>query len=462
MGDQVDLLNGWKDIAAHLGRSVRSVQRWEREIGLPVHRIKTAEGQTVYASRHEIDEWRRHAEPSSEAPIVEPEGAEGESPSAAPASQAEPAAEPLQASSTKHRRRASDRRSRRVWFAAGILAVTSAVATLALRHDGSSPLHHVVPASFAMEWRTLSAYSADHKVLWSHLFDRDISVVAGDPNYPRAELVDFNGDGSPEALLPVRFAPSGESPTQSDVVYAFSTDGRERWSLSADRALTCGGTTYTSPWQVKALTMTHAPGPSRAWVSFAHHTHWPSFVVEVDGSGRSNLRYVQAGWVMVLAYWKTPSRTYLVAGGVSNEDSRAIVALVADEGPAAMLPSRGEPFRCDGPTARPVAAFELPALDVTRAANSAYSMVKSLAVVGNDLKVTLDDRGGSAIAMITPDLSVDVVLSERYWVEHQRLEMERRIDHRADICPERTQLKELRTWTPAKGWTSRDIHLSIR
>src|SRR5207247_6516072 len=54
-----DTLNGWKEIAGYLGKSVRSVQRWERDLALPVHRIATAEGgQIVYSSRSEIDSWR--------------------------------------------------------------------------------------------------------------------------------------------------------------------------------------------------------------------------------------------------------------------------------------------------------------------------------------------------------------------------------------------------------------------
>jgi len=32
-------LNGWKEIALHLGKGTRTVQRWEKLYGLPVHRI---------------------------------------------------------------------------------------------------------------------------------------------------------------------------------------------------------------------------------------------------------------------------------------------------------------------------------------------------------------------------------------------------------------------------------------
>ena len=33
---QLQVLNGWKEIANYLGKGVRTVQRYEREFGLPV------------------------------------------------------------------------------------------------------------------------------------------------------------------------------------------------------------------------------------------------------------------------------------------------------------------------------------------------------------------------------------------------------------------------------------------
>ena len=52
-------LNGWKEIAAYLGKSVRSVQRWEVTLGLPVRRIRTPDGVIIYAEPGEIDTWKR-------------------------------------------------------------------------------------------------------------------------------------------------------------------------------------------------------------------------------------------------------------------------------------------------------------------------------------------------------------------------------------------------------------------
>lgn len=57
-----DQLDGWKQIAAYLGRSVRAAQRWERDLGLPVRRLKTAGGQVVFAHCREIDAWKARVE----------------------------------------------------------------------------------------------------------------------------------------------------------------------------------------------------------------------------------------------------------------------------------------------------------------------------------------------------------------------------------------------------------------
>jgi|SRR5947209_16822703 len=55
--NQGDLLNSWKEIAAYLNRGVRTVQRWEVELGLPVRRPRAKNRSAVIAMRSEIDAW---------------------------------------------------------------------------------------------------------------------------------------------------------------------------------------------------------------------------------------------------------------------------------------------------------------------------------------------------------------------------------------------------------------------
>ncbi len=49
----------WKEIAAYLGKGIRTVQRWEREFGLPVKRPNARCKGIVRASREELDEWMK-------------------------------------------------------------------------------------------------------------------------------------------------------------------------------------------------------------------------------------------------------------------------------------------------------------------------------------------------------------------------------------------------------------------
>lgn len=51
------ILNSWKEIASYLGRGVRTVQRWEVQLGLPVHRPAGKDHSAVLAFSSELDEW---------------------------------------------------------------------------------------------------------------------------------------------------------------------------------------------------------------------------------------------------------------------------------------------------------------------------------------------------------------------------------------------------------------------
>lgn len=59
------VLNSWKEIAAYLDRGIRTVQRWESELRLPVHRPRGKNRSAVFALREEIDDWLRHTSSSS-------------------------------------------------------------------------------------------------------------------------------------------------------------------------------------------------------------------------------------------------------------------------------------------------------------------------------------------------------------------------------------------------------------
>lgn len=55
-------LDSWKEIAAFFGRDERTVKRWEKERGLPVHRVPGGGRGTVFAFSEELTNWLRSSQ----------------------------------------------------------------------------------------------------------------------------------------------------------------------------------------------------------------------------------------------------------------------------------------------------------------------------------------------------------------------------------------------------------------
>ncbi len=62
-GERLDSL---KEIAAHLRRDVRTVQRWEERESLLVHRHLHHERASVYGYKSELDSWLENGRPGLE------------------------------------------------------------------------------------------------------------------------------------------------------------------------------------------------------------------------------------------------------------------------------------------------------------------------------------------------------------------------------------------------------------
>ncbi|MBW1936652.1 MAG: hypothetical protein JRI84_14100 [Deltaproteobacteria bacterium] len=55
--EEREILSSWKEISQYLGIAVRTAQRWESDLGLPVHRPEKFDKTYVIAFKDEIDAW---------------------------------------------------------------------------------------------------------------------------------------------------------------------------------------------------------------------------------------------------------------------------------------------------------------------------------------------------------------------------------------------------------------------
>ena len=71
------ILNGWKEISSYIKRSVRTVQRWEARLELPVYRPALKDRSAVMAFSDELDRWISRASPDMGKEDGVPNGNEG-------------------------------------------------------------------------------------------------------------------------------------------------------------------------------------------------------------------------------------------------------------------------------------------------------------------------------------------------------------------------------------------------
>lgn len=55
--EEKKILQSWKEISSYLGRAERTCRRWEKEFGLPVHRMDGSPRASVFAYKEELDRW---------------------------------------------------------------------------------------------------------------------------------------------------------------------------------------------------------------------------------------------------------------------------------------------------------------------------------------------------------------------------------------------------------------------
>ena len=72
---KVPVLNSWKEIATYLGRGVRTVQRYERELHLPVRRFNGKPHASVFAVPRDLDAWLRQVAVGN--PVISPKSSAG-------------------------------------------------------------------------------------------------------------------------------------------------------------------------------------------------------------------------------------------------------------------------------------------------------------------------------------------------------------------------------------------------
>jgi len=249
-------LHSWKEIAACLGVTVRSVQRWEQTAGLPVYRQGGGAKARVFAYSAELLRWR-------ETGGYRPEDAE-------PAAAA----------------------GRRVYPFVAVALVLVAVAAGVARRAGV--FSRAVPAEWTVERSVLRVSDAHGKLLWEKrlpTLSAAFDTYAGD----RAFIADIDGDGRRELLLDhLVDRPGGVG----DSVMCFDDRGNLRWETRCGAAKTFGSRTFTADYRPRVLRAVRAGRTPYVLVVANHYIWYPSQAALLDpATGRVVEEYWHPGSV---------------------------------------------------------------------------------------------------------------------------------------------------------------------
>lgn len=422
---EADRLDSWKEIAAHIGRDVRTAIRWEHERGLPVHRLPGGRRGVVFAYRDEVDRWLLSAaEAGGPVPPTRP-----------------------------------------TWRRAVVLpslAATALVLTLAFAALWAS--HQPSPGAPAgpridrleLEARAVVARAEDGSVAWRHeLGDR--TVPQSRANTPWFAIADVDGDGRAEVAASVPLDANGDG--YLDELYLFSGTGKVLWRQRLQDRLTFRAGTFGPPWATGHVAIYRVRGEARIAWGIGHHTWWPGILAVLDGSGRRLGTFVHGGQIRAVRAVETARGPLLLVGGISNAYRAAFMAVldgsaVTGQGPVPF----GSPFECAGcDKGRPLHYFVFPPSDISRASGAPYNFTRDLLPHGEQIEAyTRESDPGAPMAEMIFRFSRDFHLLDARtadsWAAHEAFEKAGKLDHGVAECPWYRDPPPVREWTPTGGW----------
>lgn len=408
-------LDSWKAIADYLDRDVATVRRWEKAMGLPVHRV-AGTGRSVFAYTSEIDSWLRA---SRSAEVAAPRPLESSGP------------------------------ARRWPWPGAVLAIAVLVLVVSLtarpRPIAIGDLRVEVTGAGVV------ARDAAGAEQWRYAFPSTYRTVV-----PRDPVLVIGG-ATPGVYFATSFrGRQVEDRTEGGALTWLDRNGALQRSFSFDDAVTFQGKTFASPWAVTSFAVDETATPNQIAVAAHHYTWDPGLVTVLDANWQRRGTFVHAGWVEVVRW---VGRDRLVIGGFSNAHDGGMAALLDSNALDGQGPEpAGTRHHCEScGTAGPLRMFIFPRSELNRVTASRFNRVLLTTgpsgVSARTIEVPAEGGDADALYEFTPSLDlISARFSDRYWEQHRALEAQGKIAHTREQCPERDGPLSIRRWEPSQGW----------
>ena len=424
-------LAGWKEIANYLNTSVRTAQRWEQELGLPVHHVGSSKGYSVLADMGELEVW-----------LKGPKGSTVSSDD-----------RPSPTMSTESRTRTPTWGPPKL-LATAAIAVVAAGSILAMLRLAAA--HPAKVSSVTFSGQQMLAWS-NGKVVWSYDFGQPTRSLLPEQVERKVQILPSGQIIVAAPLLQL------EAGTSTDAIYCFSARGKVLWRQPFADRVHFGGEECGPIWEAHDLIVTGSGKNTFAWCTICSYLKSVAIVVRVDLNGTTAKWFVNYGHLGQLKELRVGGGPYILVGGINNETNNATLAVLDETRPAGHSPQTGALAECECcPEGQPYHYFLFPRSEVIRVTGPPYNGVKEIVVANGQIQVMtmegVDDPsrglwGLWALYDISEALvPQSVFFSDFYWFAHEKLSAEGKIKHSLTACPERLKPITVRKWSADEGW----------
>ncbi|MGO4880206.1 MAG: winged helix-turn-helix domain-containing protein [Bryobacteraceae bacterium] len=314
-------------------------------------------------------------------------------------------------------------------------------------------------ASASLTRSSVVALDPKGDVLWTHSFSAGLRDPAGGEMAWTAQVVDLNGDGAPEVLVNAGFADG----SASDRLLCFSSRGKPLWNYQPEVRLRFGDWAVKGPWIFDEMLLVPENGRRSVYLAVSDNTWWPSFLVKVSPTGAHQIVFVSSGNVRAMHRIQTKSGTYILAAGINNEYHQAFLAILRQEGPAAMsLQSDGSQYQCTQgcPAGRPYRFILFPRSELSLASDVPYNIAIRIDDRPDGITVSTDETGGTGGARydFTREIQpVRVSWGDNWGQLHRQFERQGLIKHSFERCPELTTPAILKVCDQNGKWSTMSV-----